>query len=220
MSTSPILSPFATDTWVQATWEDFIAIACNPASEKGRAYYHRGRLRIEMSPIGLNHSEDNSIVSTLVTLFCAIKKIPFRELTNCSFRKTGLQEAQPDIAFYINSLENSPTRSNSPVDLNLFAPPTLVVEVAASSLSDDLGEKRLLYESMQVQEYWVVNVNQAEVIAFAIADCGSRQIHTSRVLPDLGLTVVQESLERSCSQDHGEITRWLLSQFSDSSEPS
>lgn len=217
MSTSPILSP-ATDTWVQATWEDFIATAHNPASEKGRAYYHRGRLRIEMLPIGLNHSEDNSIVSTLVTLFCAIKKIPFRELTNCSFRKTGLQEAQPDIAFYINSLENSPTRSNSPVDLNLFAPPTLVVEVAA--LSDILGEKRLLYESMQVQEYWVINVNQAEVIAFAIADCGSRQIHTSRVLPGLGLTVVQESLERSCSQDNGEITRWLLSQFSDSSGPS
>lgn len=220
MSTSPILSPFVADTWVQATWEEFLAIAYNPASEKSRAYYHRGRLRIEMSPIGLNHSEDNSIISTLVTLFCAIKKIPFRGLTNCSFRKTGLQEAQPDIAFYINSLENSPTRSNSPVDLNLFAPPTLVVEVAASSLSDDLGEKRLLYESMQVQEYWIVNVNQAEVIAFAIADHGSRQIHTSRVLSGLGFTVVQESLARSCSQDHGEITRWLLSQFSDSIEPS
>lgn len=219
MSTSPILSPFVADTWVQATWEEFIAIAYNSASEKGRAYYHRGRLRIEMSPIGLNHSEDNSIVSTLVTLFCAIKKIPFRELTNCSFRKTGLQEAQPDTAFYINSLENSPTRSNSPVDLNLFAPPALVVEVAASSLSDDLGEKRVLCKSMQVQEYWIVNVNQAEVIAFAIADCGSRH-HTSRIFPGLGFTVVRESLERSCSQEHGEITRWLLNQFSNSSEPS
>jgi Uma2 family endonuclease len=61
---------------------------------------------IEMTPLGWNHAEDNTIISNLVNLFCAVKRIPVRGLTNCSLRKTGLQEAQPDISFYITSLDN------------------------------------------------------------------------------------------------------------------
>jgi Uma2 family endonuclease len=215
MTTSPpLLENFVTDTWVEATWDEFMTLAYDPAYKTGKAYYNRGKARIEMTPIGWNHAEDNSIISTLVILFCALKKIPVKEVTNCSFRKTGIREAQPDIAFYITSLENIPPRSNSPVDLNQYAPPALAVEMAASSLSDDLGEKRLLYEALAVQEYWVVDVNRAEVTAFAIANAGSRQIDTSQVLPGLTMAVVKETLERSRSKEHGAITRWLLSQFS------
>jgi Uma2 family endonuclease len=215
MTTSPTLPQnFLTDTWVKATWEEFMALAYNPAYETGKAYYNRGKARIEMTPLGWNHAEDNTIISNLVNLFCAVKKIPVRGLTNCSLRKIGLQEAQPDISFYITSLDNIPPRSNSPVDLNKYAPPALVVEMAASSLSDDLGEKRLLYEQMNVQEYWVVDVNQAEVTAFAVADSGSRQIEISQVLPGLTMALVEEALDRSRSEEHGAITRWLLSQFS------
>ena len=133
---------------MKATWEEFTTLAYDPAYKSGKAYYHRGYLRIEMTPLGWNYAQDNSIISTLVTLFCALKEIPVIELTNCSFRKTCLQEAQPDLAFYINSLENLPSRGNSAVDLNQFAPPALVVAIAASSLSDDQGEKRMLYENL------------------------------------------------------------------------
>ncbi|HBL10037.1 MAG TPA: hypothetical protein DD379_01095 [Cyanobacteria bacterium UBA11162] len=215
MNTSTtLLQNFTTDTWVNCTWDEFIVLAYNATYEKGKSYYNRGKARIEMTPIGWNHAEDNSIISTLVILFCALKKIPVKELTNCSFRKTGLQEAQPDIAFYIPNLENIPPRSNSPVDLNQFAPPALVVEMAASSLSDHLGEKRLLYEQLGVQDYWVVDVNRAEVTAFTIADGGSRLISISQVLPGLTITLVKEALERSRCEDHGAVTRWILSQFS------
>jgi Uma2 family endonuclease len=215
MTTSPkLLQNFVTDTWVKATWEEFMALAYNPAYKTGKAYYNRGKARIEMTPLGWNHAEDNSIISTLVVLFCALKRIPVRELTNCSLRKTGIGEAQPDISFYIASLDNIPPRSNSPVDLSQYAPPALVVEMAASSLSDDLGEKRLLYEQMNVREYWVVDVNRAEITAFAVADGGSRQIDTSQVLPGLTMDLIQEALKRSHSEEHGAVTRWLLSQFS------
>jgi Uma2 family endonuclease len=180
MTTSPTLPQnFVTDTWVKATWEEFMRLAYDPIYKTGKTYYNRGKARIEMTPLGWNHAEDNTIISNLVNLFCAVKRIPVRGLTNCSLRKTGLQEAQPDISFYITSLDNIPPRSNSPVDLNKYAPPSLVVEMAASSLSDDLGEKRLLYEQMKVQEYWVVDVNLPEVTAFAVADSGSRQIDTT-----------------------------------------
>jgi Uma2 family endonuclease len=214
MSTSsPLQHNFVTDTWVNTTWEEFLQLAYDPAYQNGRAYYSNGKTRIEMTPIGWNHAEDNSIISTLVMLFCAIKQIPVRELTNCSFRKTGVQEAQPDIAFYINSLANIPPRSNSPVDLNQHSPPALVVEIASSSLSDDLGEKRLLYEQMNVQEYWVVAVNRGEITAFAIADRGSKSIQTSQVLPGLTMEFIQDTLKRSLSEEHGAVTRWILSQL-------
>ena len=215
MTTSPkLLKNFVTDTWVSAAWEEFMILAYDPAYKTGRAYYNRGKARIEMTPLGWNHAEDNSILSTLVILFCSLKKISFKELTNCSFRKKGLQEAQPDISFYISSLDKIPPRSNSPVDVTQYAPPALVIEIAASSLSDDLGEKRILYEQLAVQEYWVVDVNRAEITAFTVADSGSKQIDTSQVLPGLTMSLVQEALERSHSEEHGAITRWLLSQFS------
>jgi len=40
-----------------------------------------------------------------------------------------------------------------------------VVEVGASSLSDDLERKQLLYKRLGVQEYWVVDVAAGQVTA-------------------------------------------------------
>ena len=211
MTTSNLL---VTDTLVKATWSEFMTLAYDPVYDTSKAYYNRGKARIEMTPLGWNHAESHSIISTFVTLYCALTKIPVEGLINCSFRKQGLKEAQPDLSFYLSSLDNIPNRSNSPVDLNQYSPPALAVEIAATSLSDDLGEKRLLYESLNVQEYWVVDVNEAEVMAFAIADGGSKIINRSQVLPELTIALVEETLKRSRDEDHGAIFRWLLEQFS------
>ena len=202
------------DTWVKATWSEFMTLADSPVYDTSKAYYNRGKARIEMTPLGWNHAESHSIISTFVTFYCALTKIPVEGLINCSFRKEELKEAQPDIAFYLSSLDNIPNRSNSPVDLDQYSPPALAVEIAATSLSDDLGEKRLLYESLSVQEYWVVDVNAAEVMAFAIADGGSKIINRSQVLPELTIALVEETLKRSRDEEHGAIVRWLLEQFS------
>jgi Uma2 family endonuclease len=81
-------------------------------------------------------------------------------------------------------------------------------------LSDDLGPKRLLYERLGVQEYWVVNVKAGEVIAFAVADNGSRQIQESLVSPGLAIATVESALQRSQIEDDGAINRWLIQEFS------
>lgn len=196
-----------TDTWVKTSWETFTQIASNPQYQ-GKAYYYEGKAYLDMTPIGWNHAENNSVVSTLVVLFCALKNIPVKELTNCSFRKTGLQEAQPDIAFYLTT--QIPSRSNSPVDLDQCPPPELVVELSVSSLSTDLGEKRLLYEQMGVREYWVIDATQGEITIFAMENRGSRQTPTSVVLPDLTIDLIETTLKRSKQEDHGALARWLL----------
>lgn len=203
-----------TDTWVQASWEEFIVLADNLEYEKGKFYYDQGLMRLEMSPVGPIHGRDNSIVARVVSLFATLKNIRIVEYTNISYRKTGVRECQPDSSFYIGSGFKLPPRTNSPVNLNDYDPPTLVIEVASTTLNDDLGRKRLLYERLGVQEYWVVDVNAGEVIAFEVAEGRSGQIHESKVLPRLQIVVVEEALKRSQTEDDGEINRWLLKKFS------
>jgi Uma2 family endonuclease len=215
-NSSTNLQDLATDTWVKASWEEFIALVNDSIYANGRFYYHQGYLRIEMSPIGPRHGRHNSIISNVVTLFATLKNIRIVEFTNTSFRKAGLDEFQPDLAFYLGSGLRLPPDTNSPVDLNEYDPPTLAVEIGASSVSDDLGWKRLLYERAGVREYWVNNAKARRVIAFAISEGRSGEIQESQVLPGLAIALVEEALQRSQTQDDGEINRWLIQVFSQS----
>lgn len=203
-----------TDAWTEATWDEFLALAERPELEKARFYYDTGWMRIETLPIGSAHGQDNSILAAVVSLYGTVKNINYVSFTNSSFRKAGERECQPDLAYSIDSEVQRPPKNNQPVDVDLFGPPALAMEVSATTLSDDLGHKRLLYERLGVQEYWVVNVEAATVFAFAIANGGSQQIQVSAVLPDLAMSVVEAALRRSQSENDGAVNRWLIQQFS------
>jgi Uma2 family endonuclease len=207
LSTSQVLS---TDIWVNATWDEFVAIADAPQFEAGRAYFNHDSMRIEMAALGAGHGQQNSVVLKVVSLFAAFRNIRIAEFINCSFRKPGERGCQPDIAFYIGDRFQLPSQDNAPISMEVYGPPTLAVELGASFLNDDLGYKRLLYERLGVQEYWVVNVAQYEVIAFSVADGRSGQIQVSEVLPRLAIAQVEEALRRSQTEDDSVITRWLL----------
>lgn len=213
VNTLPAPQDLVSDTWRSASWEEYTLLADHPNSESGRCYYDQGWMRIEMSALGPLHGRENSIVSTLVVLFTTLKNIRSVELTNTTFRKIGIRDCQPDIAFYLGAAFRLPVLDNTPVDVDQFGAPQLVIEIASTSLSDDLGRKRLLYERLGIQEYWVVDITGGEVFAFAVADGGSKQIRVSKVLPGLELDLVEEALQRAQSQDDGAINRWLLQTF-------
>lgn len=215
-STSITLQDSLTDTWEKASWEKFLQLAEEFTYANGRFYYDRGYMRIEITPLGSSHSQDNNISSNLVNLFATLKNIRIKGLANASFRKSDIAECQPDLAFYIGADFKFPPRTNSPINLDEFEPPTLVIEIAATSLNDDLGRKRLLYERLGVKEYWVVDVNTSDVIAFEISQGRSGEIQESLVLPGLSIALVEEALQRSKLQDDGEINRWLMQIFSQS----
>ncbi len=96
------------------------------------------------------------------------------------------------------------------IDLNIYPAPDLVIEVAKSSLFDDLSVKRFLYESLGVKEYWVVDVEKTEITAYVITDGGSKPINVSQVLPGLAFTVLEEALRRSRETDQSQVGAWLL----------
>ncbi len=68
-----------------------------------KCYYYNGKLRIEMASQGYARSYDNFSIGYAVALFSGIQAIPLVGLTNCTFRKAGEGEAQPDLAFYIGA---------------------------------------------------------------------------------------------------------------------
>jgi Uma2 family endonuclease len=202
-----------TDTWVKISWDEFLKVAENSDYQEGRFYFYQNYMRVEMSPVGSIHGSNNNVVSNVINLFATLKNIKIKGWVNTSFRRMNEAECQPDLAFYIGDTVKFPPLNNSPVNINELAAPTLVVEIAASSVNDDLGFKRLLYERLGVKEYWVMDANNNDIIAFEIIDGGSRRIEESKVLPGLQIETVKAAIQRSQNQDDGEVNRWLLEIF-------
>ena len=208
------LPNIVTDTWVNVSWDEFMEFVDHLDYQQGRFYYYENYMRVEMSPVGSIHGNNNNVVANVVNLYATLKNIKIKGWVNTSFRRTSESECQPDLAFYIGDKVKFPPLNNSPVNINELAAPTLVVEISAASINDDLGFKRLLYERLGVKEYWVMNANNDDIIAFEISDGGSRRIEESKVLPGLQIATIKEAIHRSLTQDDGEVNRWLLGIFS------
>jgi len=155
-----------------------------------------------MTPIGFEHARDHHVVFLGVSLYAILKEIPFQGLPTCSYRKRGIREVQPDISYYLGEKANLIPNGTSIIDLNQYPPPDLVIEISKSTLNDDLGNKRLLYEELGVSEYWSVKVEYPQIFAFEI-----------KVLPNLKLAVLESALQQARTRDQSQVGRWLISQF-------
>jgi Uma2 family endonuclease len=210
---SNLQTQLPTDTWVKTTWEEYLQIIEEPELAKAKCYYHNGKLRIEMTPIGNDHARDHTVIMLAVNLYAIFKGIDFNGMDNCSYRKTGYREAQPDASYYLKENANVIPYGTSIIELDNYPPPDLVIEVANTSLADDKGEKRILYEDLGVAEYWIVDVQNQKVIAFAVADGGSKRISESQVLPGLKIALLNEALVHSRNMNQRQVGNWLMQQF-------
>ncbi len=209
-----LATPIKSDTWIEASWSDFMQATKNPDYAKGNFYYYQDHLRIEMTPLGNDHSRDHFIMGHAIGLYASLKGINFNGNDNCSYRKSGYKEAQPDLSCYLGQDVNAVPYGTGVIDLNLFPPPSLVVEIANTSLIDDQEVKRLLYEELGVKEYWVVNVKTGKILAFKMENQGSYRIRESQVLPGLKLSILEEALTMTRQTNHGKVMAWLLEKFS------
>ncbi|BAZ51383.1 hypothetical protein NIES4103_40320 [Nostoc sp. NIES-4103] len=210
---SEIQTQLPTDTWVAVTWDEYIQVIENPAYEKAKGYYHNKQMRIEMPPVGNDHASDHTVILFAVNLFASIKGIALNGKDNCTYRKARVREAQPDVSYYIGENADVIPYGTSIINLDIYPPPSLVIEIANSSLADDKGEKRLLYEDLGVAEYWIVDVQNVQVIAFAVENGGSRRINQSQVLSGLVISLLNEALRQSRQMNQSQVGSWLLSEF-------
>ncbi len=211
MTFSPIQIP--TDTWVNASWLDYLQTAHHLDYQTAKTYYYKNRYRIEMSPVSNEHASDHSIIIFAVCLYATLRAIPLNSKDNCTYRHPELQEAQPDFSCYIGDNAQAITWGTGIINLADFPPPDLVIEISRTSIADDKGEKRLLYEDLQVKEYWIVDVNTTEILAFAMSHQGSKRINESQVLPGLRFSWLESALRQTRTKTHSEVCAWLLTQF-------
>lgn len=210
---SQLQTQLQTDTWVPATWEEYIQAIADPTYEKAKTYYHDGRMRIEIAALGNPHSRDHGIIIVAVGLFVSLRNLDIDIHDNCTYRKTGCREAQPDASFYVGSNADIIPWETTIVDLDVYPAPDLAIEVSYSSIADDKGEKRLLYEALGVREYWIVDVQNAQILAFMVENRSSYRIEQSQVLAGLEISLLEEALRRSRQMNHGKVSAWLLEQF-------
>jgi Uma2 family endonuclease len=203
------------DTWVKATWDEYLqALEVLDRTEKYyKSYYCDGYYRLEMTPIGNDHSCDHNIILYAVNLYGTMRELDFQGRDNCSYRKTGYREIQPDASFFFGEKAEIIPYGTAVIDLDIYPPPDLVIEVSHTTLEDDLGNKRLLYKELGVSEYWVVDVRHLQVIAFAMLDQGSQPLEVSRVLPGLSIALLNQALQQSRQENHGKVSRWLMARF-------
>ncbi|MBF2005124.1 MAG: Uma2 family endonuclease [Chlorogloeopsis fritschii C42_A2020_084] len=210
---SELQTQLPTDTWIYTCWDEYEQIVTNLLNEKGKSYYYKGHMRLEMPPVSFDHGKDHVVIIFAVTLFATLKGILATGLDTTTFRKIGVHDCQPDVAYYLKERAQTIPTGTGIVNLDRYPAPDLVIEIAKTSLLDDLGTKRSLYEDMGVAEYWVVDVQNAQIIAYAMADQGSKRIRESQVLPGLAIAILEEALHLSRQMSQSEVGTWLLSQF-------
>lgn len=209
LQTKPLL-----DAWISAPWQEFVNIADAPDSSKLKSYYYNGKMRFEPMSTGSDHSKDHMTIIMSVGLFASLQGIPINGHNDCSFRKKGYTEFQPEASYYVGANADVIPWGTRIIDLDQYPLPDLVIEISDTSLADDLGAKRLQYEDLGISEYWIVNVQTMQIFAFAHGHDGSiRRIRESVVLTGLKLEILEQALQRSRQANQSATTAWLMEQF-------
>jgi Putative restriction endonuclease len=130
-----------------------------------------------------------------------------------SVRLDGINEPQPDLALFIDPAFGG--RSNISEDDYVEGAPELLAEIAASTVSIDLGAKKTAYERNGVQEYLVWRVLDQQVDWFCLENgqyvdlfADADGITRSRVFPGLWLdrsALIQNQMKRVM-----EVLQWGL----------
>jgi Uma2 family endonuclease len=202
------------NTWQPATWDAFANLADSSAADKLKGYYYQGYLRFEPMSTGSDHSNDHALIMFAIAFFAAQRQIPMTAKDNCSYRKLGFEQFQPDASYYIGEAAEIIPWGTRVVDLEQYPVPNLVIEISDTSFADDLGAKRFQYEELEISEYWIVNVQTIQILAFAMAaDRSIRRVRESVVLPGLQLDILEQALQRSRQENQSVTTAWLMAQF-------
>ncbi len=210
---STVNTQVLTDSWLPVNWDEYLSHLEKLPPKSAKGYYHQRHGRFERLSVGPAHARDRIVVSTTISLFCILKRIPITVLNNASYREAEHNECQPSTSAYVGSKANSVHTFGKFIDLDRYSAPDLAAEVTNTSFLDDIGVKRSLYETLNISEYWIVNVAKAEVTAFEILNQGSQRIATSKLLKGFEFSVLEEALRRSRKTDQSKVGNWLMQQF-------
>jgi Uma2 family endonuclease len=212
IATSP---PVIIDRQQSATWDDYLHRVENPQSELERGFFNGGVMWVEdMGNEGINHARFNKLFTLIFGFwFARLENVKFELLGGCVLEKAPERGAAPDEVVYIGG--NAPRyQSGEPrrVNLNKWRVPDLAVEIADTTLASDLDEKKQLYLTLEIPEYWVVDVRGKRVLAFRLVDGKYQECIESVALAGLPIELLDQTLERM-DDDNGNVAMWFAAQI-------
>jgi Uma2 family endonuclease len=144
-------------------------------------------------PISSDHGKANSLFDRLLGHY-ATATPRTAVAVNTSVRMDGRNEYQPDVMLWIETGNMSRLRMGA--NGVLEGRPELAVEIALSSRSYDLHEKKAVYQRNQVPEYVVWEVMDARIQWFilkkgeyVLSNERADGLHCSRIFPGLWLNL-------------------------------
>ncbi len=202
--------------WQPATWEDYLTWRDNPTPERVRLFFNQGQLLIDMGSEGINHASVSDLFTMLFVLWFSQKpEQTAASFGRCLIEKPNTQAAAPDLVLYIGQgvpqwQPGEPRR----IDLSQWRVPDLVGEVSDTTLATDLDEKKQLYAALEIPEYWVINVQGRQVLAFRLQEDGKyQQISHSVALENLALALLEQTLERLSEGTNIGAALWFAQQI-------
>jgi Uma2 family endonuclease len=220
MNPTQVFDESSIATWQPATWQDYLNYRDNPDLQmiSYHLFFNSNQLLItDMGGEGLNHSK----FCALIELVLGLWSIQFseQELTfcgHCLLEKPETRAASPDLVFYVGTeipvWQQGETRS---IDLNQWRVPDLVGEIADTTLSSDLDEKKQLYAALGIPEYWVVSVRGKQVLVFFLQEDGKYQESAqSQVFTGLEMNLLDQALvQMDQGQTTTQVARWFQQQI-------
>lgn len=172
-----------------------------------------------MGSEGINHANISDLFVTLVLLWgIAHPEQPLNSFGRCQMEKAEEKACAPDLIVYLGQDYPcwKPGESRF-INLDEIRSPDLVGEISDTTFSDDLTQKKALYASLDICEYWLIDVKNNRVFMFQLRPEGHyREITVSTVLLGLSMVLLEQAL--SCLQ-HGtnsEAAAWFAKQLGDS----
>lgn len=202
--------------WNIASWENYETWRDAENRERVKLYYYQNHLLVEMGSEGINHSNIGDLFAMLFFIWFSQH---IRQTSNsfggCLLEKSQQSSAAPDIVLY--SGEDYPTwhpRERRYIDLDRWRVPDLVGEISDTTLSKDLDEKKHLYASLGISEYWVVDVVGRRVFAFQLQDNNQYQeCQVSQSLRGLPIALLEQTLVRLQDESNISAANWFAEQI-------
>ncbi len=171
-----------------------------------------------MSAIGktINNAAHCDLLTMLIVFWAQrYPDLVLHSLGGCPLEKVGYKAAAPDLVVYVGEpiprWEDGQRRF---LDLDKERSPALVGEISDTTLATDLDEKKRLYASLEISEYWVIDVQGARVFGFSLMPSGSyQQIQMSQVLPGLSFDLLNQTLLKLNQGSNTAAALWFAGQI-------
>ncbi|MBX2864271.1 MAG: Uma2 family endonuclease [Leptolyngbyaceae cyanobacterium MAG.088] len=203
--------------WQQADWADYANQRDNLPPEQYRLFFHQGYLLItEMGWEGINHATICDLFTIILGFWFSIHSDQIASsLGRCLIEKAPETAGAPDSVLYLGDdyprWEPGTARK---IDLNEWRAPNLVGEISDTTLASDLDEKKKLYATLGIPEYWVIDVRASRVFAFLLGSDGQYQLtETSQTLKKLPIKLLEQTIAKLASDSNISAAQWFNQQI-------